>query len=209
MIEVAAVAGSSLWRVITAQTRTSRGLEPVQTWRSFKWYAFTLNHSYCEWKCERPHCALSFMLNSLFPRNTWTANLSKVCFAEWKHPFPRWPNMSVSPLVMNIPWLHDRSLASSAGDMWRLKPAATFAVRLRFPQLATIAVPRRDKPLYRHSWSAARLAWKQRAHRRRAWECSRSASRTRQIMNVIRVKINYYWPILYQCALVYLCYLSP
>lgn len=134
MVEVAAVAGSSLWRVITAQTRTSsRALEPVQTWLSFKWYAFTLNHSYCEWKCERPHCALSFMLNSLFPRDTWTANLSKVCFAEWKHPFPRWPNMSVSPLVMNIPWLHDRSLAGSAGDMWRLKPAATLAVRLRFP----------------------------------------------------------------------------
>lgn len=110
------------------------------------------------------------MLNSLFPRDTWAANLSKVCFAEWKHPFPRWPDMSVSPLVMNIPWLHDRSLAGSAGDMWRLKPAATFAVRLRFPRFATIALPRRDRPLDRHSWSGARLAWKQRARRRRAWE---------------------------------------
>lgn len=149
------------------------------------------------------------MLKSLFPRDTWAANLSKVCFAEWKHPFPRWPDMSVSPLVMNIPWLHDRSLAGSAGDMWRLKPAATFAVRLRFPRLATIALARRDRPLDRHSWSGARLAWKQRARRRRAWESSRSASRNRPIMNVIRIKIDYCWPILYQCALVYRCSLSP
>lgn len=164
MVEAAAVAGSSLWWVITVQTCTNRpGTSPKLNY-CLNGMLFTLNHSYCEWKCEHPHCALSFMLNLLFLRNTWAANLSRM-------------ETPVSPVTQHVGLSarHEYSMTAWSlvnqvcGDMWQSKAAATFAVRLR--------LPRRDKPPDRHSSSAA--------GRRRVRESSHS--RNSEMINVIRI----------------------